>query len=597
MDSQWFAKTAASSEMGTAVLAFPWETTPLGPISTWDESLRQVARTCFSTRFPVMIAWGPELTMIYNDSYREILGSKKRLTALGEPVSEVLSEIWDEIGPQFDLVMSTRVPTWTTDAPLTLNRSGYDEEAFFTYSYSPLVDDAGRVAGVLDIATETTDRVVSNRRLTAIARLHLVLQEHQGGPSSFMALAVETLSGFADIARCAVYLPASSGLAPVASSDADLPDELDATVVDQVCRTGEAVVDGRLFFAPLVSNDASATVGVLVVEAPSHRLSDDDHRAFMTLVAASVGAALRSAESQQAQLDYVRAHAELAEMREGRVREASITLQQSLLTPPPEPDHLQIAVRYQPAGDDLEIGGDWYDSFLTRDGATTIVVGDVTGHDHTAAAMMGQLRGLIRTTAYITGGTPAAVLAEADDAIVGLGLGAGATATVIVARIEQPAADRAAGIRTVRWSNAGHPYPVVIRADGEVEVLNRGNDLMLGVNPTVTRRDHTVELEDNDTLFLYTDGLIERRGMTMADSLTVLTQTLRGCHELTLDELSDHVLSVLAPGAEADDVALVLLRTFPEDRPRPPEAGPEDLTPGIDPPEIAPAVALEPESA
>lgn len=597
MDSQWFAKTAASSEMGTAVLAFPWETTPLGPISTWDESLRQVARTCFSTRFPVMIAWGPELTMIYNDSYREILGSKKRLTALGEPVREVLSEIWDEIGPKFDLVMSTRVPTWTTDAPLTLNRSGYEEEAFFTYSYSPLVDDTGRVAGVLDIATETTDRVMANRRLTSIARLHLVLQEHQGGPSSFMSLAVATLSGSADIGRCAVYLPASSGLAPVASSDPDLPDELDPTVVEQVCRSGQAVVDGRLYFAPLVSSDASATVGVLVVEAPSYRLSDDDHRAFMTLVAASVGAALRSAESQQAQLDYVRAHAELAEMREGRVREASITLQQSLLTPPPEPDHLQIAVRYQPAGDDLEIGGDWYDAFLTRDGATTIVVGDVTGHDHTAAAMMGQLRGLIRTTAYITGETPAAVLTEADDAIVGLGLGEGATATVIVARIEQPAADRVAGIRTVRWSNAGHPYPVVIRADGEVEVLNRGNDLMLGVNPGATRRDHTVELEDNDTLFLYTDGLIERRGMTIADSLTLLTQTLQGCHELTLDELSDHVLSVLAPGAEADDVALVLLRTFPEDRPRPPEAGPEDLTPGIDPPEIAPDLTPEPESA
>lgn len=588
MDSQWFAKTAASSEMGTAVLAFPWETTPLGPISTWDESLRQVARTCFSTRFPVMITWGPELTMIYNDSYRELLGTKKRLTALGKPVREVWSEVWDEIGPQFDLVMSTKSPTWTVDAPLTVNRSGYEEEAYFTYSYSPLVDDAGRVVGVLDIATETTDRVVSNRRLTAIALLHLELQEHQGSRTSLMDLAVATLSDSADIGRCAVYLPSSTGLELVASSDPALPDELDATLVDQVCHSGQAVVDGRFFFAPLVSNDVTATVGVLVVEAALHHPFDDAHRSFMTLVAASVGAALSSAENQQAQLDYVRAHAELAEMREGRVREASITLQQSLLTPPPEPDHLQIVVRYQPAGDDLEIGGDWYDSFLTRDGATTIVVGDVTGHDHTAAAMMGQLRGLIRTTAYITGGTPAAVLTEADDAIVGLGLGAGATATAIVARIEQPAADRLTGTRTVRWSNAGHPYPVVIRANGEVEVLNRGNDLLLGVVPTASRRDHTVELENNDTLFLYTDGLIERRGMSNAASLTLLTQTLRGCHELTLDEVSDHVLSVLTPGEEADDVALVLLRTFPEDRPRPAEAGPEDLVPGIDPPEIAP---------
>ena len=588
MDSQWFATTATSSEMGTAVLAFPWERTPLGPISTWDESLRQVARTCFSTRFPVMIAWGPELTMIFNDAYREMLGTKKRLTALGESAREVHSEIWHEVGPQVERVMRTKTPTWTTDALLTLNRSGFEEEAYFTYSYSPLVNDAGEVVGILDIATETTERVVSNRRLAAIARLHLVLQEHVGGPHSLMSLAVETLSDAADIGRCAIYLPASSGLALVASSDSDLTDSLDATLVDQVCRTGQAVLDGRTFFAPLGAHDASATVGVLVMDVPLHRLADDDHRSFMTLVAASVGAALRSAESQQAQLDYVRAHAELSEMREGRVREASITLQQSLLTPPPEPDHLQIVVRYQPAGDDLEIGGDWYDAFLTRDGATTIVVGDVTGHDHTAAAMMGQLRGLIRTTAYITGATPAAVLTEADDAIVGLGLGDGATATAIVARIEQPAADRLAGTRTVRWSNAGHPYPVVIRADGEVEVLNRGNDLLLGVHPTASRRDHTIELEDNDTLFLYTDGLIERRGTSNAESIEVLIATLRGSHELSLDELSEHVLSVLAPGAEADDVALVLLRTFPQDRPRPVEAGPRDLTPGIDPPEIIP---------
>lgn len=594
MDSQWFAETAAGSEMGAAVLAFPWETTPLGPISTWDESLRQIARTCLSTRFPVLIAWGPDLTMIYNDAYRESLGTKKRLTALGAPVSEVWSEVWDEIGPLFRDVMATGRPTWTTDAPLWVNRSGFEERAYFTFSYSPLVDDAGRVVGVLDIASETTDQVVSNRRLTAISQLHLVLQEHQGNPASLMTHVVAALGSAADIGRCAIYLTSSSGLSLRASSDAELPAELDQEVLAQVCTSGRTTTDGGMYFSPLVSNSDDTPAGVLVMEAPSGRPVDEAHQSFMALAAAAISAALRSAENQKAQLDYLRAHAELSEMRESRVREASITLQHSLLTPPPEPDHLQIVVRYQPAGDDLEIGGDWYDAFVSKDGATTIVVGDVTGHDHKAAAMMGQLRGLIRTTAYITDEPPAAVLTEADGAIQGLGLGEGATATAIVARIEQTVADQANGTRTVRWTNAGHPYPLIIRADGEVEVLDRGNDLMLGVRPDVGRTDHTVELENNDTLFLYTDGLIERRRVPLTESLTRLTDTLRGCHELTLDELSDHVLAVLAPGAEADDVALVLLRTFPEDAPRPAEAGPRTLTPGIDPPEIAVEPVLDP---
>lgn len=592
MDSQWFAKTATSSEMGAAVLAFPWETTPLGAISTWEESLRQVARVCFSTRFPVLITWGPELTMIYNDAYREFLGTKKILGALGAPVREVWSEVWDEIGPLFDSVMSTREPTWTTDAPLVVNRSGFEETAYFTFSYSPLVDDAGRVVGVLDIATETTEQVLSHRRLTVLAELQLVLQDHQGSSSSLMELVIEILGRSEEVGRCAVYLMAPDGLALVAASEPELPELLDAAEVDAVCQTGEPRIDGATVFAPLVPNSAAPPAGVLVMEAP---LGSEVDESFMVLVAAAVSAALRSAETQKAQLDYVRAHAELAELREGRVREASITLQQSLLTPPPEPDHLQIVVRYQPAGDDLEIGGDWYDAFLTKDGAATIVVGDVTGHDHKAAAMMGQLRGLIRTTAYITDGTPAEVLAEADGAILGLGLGDGATATAIVARIEQGPDEKRQGTRTVRWANAGHPYPIVIRADGEIEVLNRGNDLLLGILPTVDRHDHTIELRDNDTLFLYTDGLVERTDVPLSAGLDLLLRALHGSHLRTLDELSDHVLTVLPPGSEADDVALVLLRTFPEDAPRPAEAGPEELAPGIDAPEIALDAVLEPE--
>jgi len=284
--------------------------------------------------------------------------------------------------------------------------------------------------------------------------------------------------------------------------------------------------------------------------------------------------ALRSATVQQVQVDYLDAHARLAELEAAKARESSITLQHSLLTPPPEPNHLHLVVRYQPAAQDLEIGGDWYDAFLTKDGATTLVIGDVTGHDHHAAAAMGQLRGLIRAIAFDSGQPPARVLERTDEAIRGLNLGSAATATAIVARIEQSRADRLEGIRAVRWSNAGHLHPILIRANGSIEVLNRKNDLLLGILPDVERTEHELELNPLDTLFFYTDGLIERRHTPLSQSIAALVEALQDAHTRTLDELADHVLATLAPGEADDDVALVIVRPYPEDEPRPAEAGP-----------------------
>ena len=574
MDSEWFAPTALSSDMGRAALAFPWETTPLGPISSWGESLRQTARMCFSTRFPVMFVWGPELTMIYNDGYREMLGTQKRLTALGAPAREVWAEIWDEIGPWFEEVLTTRVPTWVVDAPLLINRSGFDEETYFTFSYSPLVDDDGAVVGVLDISTETTSQVVDRRRLSTVDTLHVAMQEHRGSIDELAGAVAVFLGGSADLSGCAVYLSEPGGPRLAATSDVAFLEQLPEGLVEKTLESGRPTVYERTFLAPLNHGGTTRTTGVLVLEAQPGRPFDASQRSFMMLTASAVGAAVRAADWQRTQIDYLRAHAELNEVRATRAREGSIALQHSLLTPPPAPDHLQIVVRYQPAGDDLEIGGDWYDAFLTKDGATTVVVGDVTGHDHQAAATMAQLRGVVRTVGYITAERPARVLEESDRAVLGLGLGTGATATAVVARIEKDERAERRGTRTLRWSNAGHPYPVVLRADGSVELLERRNDVLLGLLPDVERHDHSAELRDHDTLFLYTDGLVERRGVLLSESLALLTRTLEGQQNLTLDELADHVLATLAPGAESDDVALVLVRAFPEDEPRPAEAGP-----------------------
>ena len=256
----------------------------------------------------------------------------------------------------------------------------------------------------------------------------------------------------------------------------------------------------------------------------------------------------------------------------GAVARLAETLQRSLLTAPPEPDHLHVVPRYLPAAAEAQVGGDWYDAFLGPDGATHLVIGDVTGHDREAAAIMGQLRNLLRGITWSSGGTPAEVLATLDRAIAGLDVGA--LATVFVARVEQGDADHALGRRTVRWSNAGHPPPLLAARDGAVQLLQE-RDLLLGVDPTWPRHDHLSVLEPGATLLLYTDGLVERR----RESLDEGTERLVGAVErlvrsgMPLDELCDRLLAGL-PGHVEDDVALIALRAHPEDRPRPAEAGP-----------------------
>jgi hypothetical protein len=174
-------------------------------------------------------------------------------------------------------------------------------------------------------------------------------------------------------------------------------------------------------------------------------------------------------------------------------------LQRSLLTAPPEPDHAEIVVRYRPAMRAAEVGGDWYDAFLQPSGATVLVIGDVVGHDTAAAAAMGQLRGMLRGIAYRDGAGPAAVLTELDAAIQGLGMGTMATAAI--ARIEQTAQERAAGTTRLRWSNAGHPPPLLIHHDGRIEELITSRaELMLGVDPATARTETVVTVRRGATL-------------------------------------------------------------------------------------------------
>ena len=258
-----------------------------------------------------------------------------------------------------------------------------------------------------------------------------------------------------------------------------------------------------------------------------------------------------------------------------RQRHYAESLQRSMFTRLPEPDHLHVVARYVPAAKEAQVGGDWYDAFLQPDGATMIVVGDVTGHDIAAAAMMGQLRNLLRATAYDRDEPPAAVLSRVDRALQGLQVDT--LATVLLARVEQTPAEHGQGLRRLRWSNAGHLSPALLRADGTVELLDRPSDLLLGLDPHTPRGDHEVVLEPDDTVLLYTDGLVERRDSPLEHGLTRLRQSLGALAGLPLDRLCDELLRRIVPAETDDDVALVAVRTYPEDRPRPPEAGPRTV--------------------
>lgn len=263
-------------------------------------------------------------------------------------------------------------------------------------------------------------------------------------------------------------------------------------------------------------------------------------------------------------------------------RTMSEALQRSLLTAPPEPDHAHIVVRYVPASESARVGGDWYDAFLQRNGATVLVIGDVAGHDIAAAAGMAQLRSLLRGIATHDSAGPVEILSGLDSSMQLLGVRT--LATAVVARLEQTAQEFDRGVTRLVWSNAGHPPPLVIHPDGRQEVLDeRRPELLLGVDADTTRSEQTLALERDATVLLYSDGLIERRDADLDAGIARLQQAVRELEGSTLDELCDGLIERLVDGRPDDDVALAAIRLFRQDQPRPAEAGPNDVPLGVPP--------------
>ena len=158
-------------DVGRDLAQVDWEATPLGSPTGWPQSLQTAVSILLSSRFPMWMAWGPELTFFCNAAYRRDTLGRKYPWALGRPASEVWAEIWDDIGPRIDQVLSTGRATWDEALLLFLERSGYPEESYHTFSYSPLRDDDGHVVGMLCVVSEDTERVIAERRMATLRDL------------------------------------------------------------------------------------------------------------------------------------------------------------------------------------------------------------------------------------------------------------------------------------------------------------------------------------------------------------------------------------------------------------------------------------------
>ncbi|MGN6610626.1 MAG: SpoIIE family protein phosphatase, partial [Angustibacter sp.] len=236
-------------------------------------------------------------------------------------------------------------------------------------------------------------------------------------------------------------------------------------------------------------------------------------------------------------------------------RAVAETLQRSLLRPPQARPDVALSVAYVPAAEVAQVGGDWYDAFNQPDGSTTVVIGDVMGHDLLAAAAMGEMRTLVRALAARHGGHPARTLTDVETVMQQLG--EETLATVFVGRVA-PSADGSA--LELQYCLAGHPPPLLVHPDGTVETLDDSGsaDPLLGIGH-IGRRQYTVPLEDGALLVLYTDGLVERRDQPVDEGIEMLRQALGELVGNDPETVRDKLLARMLPARAEDDVALLVL--------------------------------------
>ena len=519
-----------------ALLAFPWETTPIGPVDSWPDQLRLLVQVMLSSEFPMMIVWGPEYTQLYNDAFRPILGTAKHPDALGRSTRETWAEIWDDIGPLFARVYAGEAVR-NVDHRLLINRNGYDEETFFTYSYSPIHDDSDLVAGLLVVATETTAQVIDHRRLRCMGDLARALV----GATSIESVTDVTIDAMRDsvpATAIAIDAVAEDRVLRIASLSGHRAEATNHARIRDVANSSRPVVldekwePGRPASRVAFAIDHPTLRMVVTVATNPHRPFDDEYEQFIDLVRATVSASMTAALVRADEL--------------GALRLISDTLQDAMLEP--ASDLPTVAARYLPKASNLTVGGDWYDVIDLGEGCRGLIVGDCVGHGLQAATAMGALRNVSRAL-LADGRGPAEVIASLDRFATTMPAAECATVVCVVVNLAD---------LTITYSNAGHPPPLLVHGD-QVVWLDQALATPLAVNEA-TREEAQLNVRPDDLLVLYTDGLVERRNESLDDGLLRLANAALAFRDEAVEEVANRLIETLVGTTARDDVALVVKR-------------------------------------
>jgi len=322
-------------EMGQLIRGYDWSTTPLGPVESWPQSLRSAVSILLPSKAQICMFWGPELITVYNDAYRPVLGNKHP-SALGVAVREVWSEIWETgLGALFQGVLQTGEAFWASDWPFNLKRFGFPEETFFDISYDPIRGESGKVEGLFCIVSESTARVVSDRRLRTLRDLSLFPAAAAKSVRDACRNVAQILSSNPhDIPFALIYLldksdaqatlTSTSGLEPgtsaaplsvaISNSNVDgscwpfnsvMQANRAVEVTDVIERCGELLTGvwpeppHTAMVMPIGASGQDRAIGFLVAGVSPRRPLDDQYRAFFDLLATQISTTVTNARAYE----------------------------------------------------------------------------------------------------------------------------------------------------------------------------------------------------------------------------------------------------------------------------------------------------------
>jgi signal transduction histidine kinase/DNA-binding response OmpR family regulator len=340
-DSDALSLFDGGGELGERMRAFDWSGTSLGPVARWPQSLKTCVRIVLTSRQPMFVWWGEELINLYNDAYRPIVGGKHP-AALGQPASAVWREIWDQVAPRAERAMRGNQGTYDEALLLIMERHGYQEETYYTFSYSPVPNERGGTGGILCANTDDTRRIIGERRLTVLRELAARTVDARR-PEDACARAAEALATERrDVPFALVYLAEAggagalelAGAAGISRGHAAAPARIDAATdapwpVAQVLRDHRArLVDplprlagelptgawaqppSRAVVWPLAPAQAGRE-GALIVGLNPFRPFDGDYRSFVSLVAGQIAAGVANAQAYEEERRRAEALAEI----------------------------------------------------------------------------------------------------------------------------------------------------------------------------------------------------------------------------------------------------------------------------------------------